>query len=130
MSHFNILALNIEVLYKHIDSRILEQYLTQFDNISLCETWSKNNKDFDTFLSDYTHYGNVRKIQNNVLRNSGGVSVFKKNEIVRKELVKRIYYHFEDCVVLLFKGSEFKDMKDIAMYFAYVSAEGILFMQS
>ena len=60
----------------------------------------------------------------NAFRNSGGVSVFVSNELSNLITVTRIFNHYENCIVLLFKFSELCNYKDVVMYFTYVSPEG------
>ena len=120
----NVLTWNIEGLSKHTENNEIKAYIRQFDIIALCETWCNKFDEFDPFLDGYTHFGNVREMQRNHIRNSGGVSVFIRNELVKKNLIERIYSHFKNCVVILFKGSNFDNMRDIILYFAYVSPEG------
>ena len=79
----------------------------------MCETWARNEHEFENFMTDYTHFDFVRKRSRFVRRNSGGVTVLVKNFFVESGLIKRIYRHFEECVVLQFKGSLFDIGKDI-----------------
>ena len=94
-------------------------YLKQFDIIGLVETWSSFNGEFDSFLSGYCHFDCVRKRCNNSIRNSGGVSVFVKEEHVTSYLVSRIKHDLTDGVVLSVKGSVFHSMKHIILYNFY-----------
>ena len=57
-------------------------------------------------------------------RNSGGVCVFFKDWLMRANLIERIVPEMKDCVVLHFKSSEFLNMQDTVLYFAYVSPQG------
>ena len=98
-------------------------YLRKIGVICFCETWGKKISDFDDFLLGYKHYGNLRK-QSNLMRNSGGVSLFIHDEIIKTGTIKQLYTYFKDCTVIILKGDYFLDGKDIIMYFAYVSPEG------
>ena len=62
----------------------MKNYFENFDIVNLCETWAKSENEFDSFLESYTHYNNVREKPKKSLRNSGGVSVFIKKELVKK----------------------------------------------
>ena len=70
------------------------------------------------------HFDCVRKIRNNSIRNSGGVSVFVKEEHVTSYLVSRIKHDLTDGVVLSVKGSVFHSMKYIILCITYISPEG------
>ena len=94
-------------------------FLKQFEIIGLVETWSNFNGEFDPFLSSYCHFDCVRKRRNNSIRNSGGVSVFVKEEHVISYLVSRIKHDLTDGVVLSVKGSVFHSMKYIILYNLY-----------
>ena len=115
---------NIGGLRKHLENGSLIQYLCSFDIIGLVETWSENTGEFERFLPGFTHFDNVRKRNNNALRNSGGISVFIRNKLILSNLLMHIRKDILDAVVLLIKGSKFNGMKDIILYIAYVSPEG------
>ena len=102
----------------------LKNYFMKFDIVALCETWGNFAGDFDNFLSSYSSFDCVRKKSTSTGRNSGGVCVFVKEWLTQQNVVKRIFPNFKDCVVLLFKGSIFQSIKDIILYFAYVSPQG------
>jgi len=99
-------------------------YLQSFDIIGLVETWSTLKGEFDSLLQTHTHFDFVRKRHISALRNSGGVSVFVKHDLVRNDFVSQICSHFTDCIVLYVKASVFHLMNDIILYIAYVSPEG------
>ena len=71
-----------------------------------------------------THFDCVRKRYNNSIRNSGGVSVFVKEEHVTSYLVSHIKHDITDFVVLSVKGSVFHSMKHIILCITYISPEG------
>ena len=102
----------------------LKNYFMKFDIVALCETWGNFADDFDNFLSSYSSFDCVRKKSTSTGRNSGGLCVFVKEWLTQQNVVKRIFPNFKDCVVLLFKGSIFQSIKDIILYFAYVSPQG------
>lgn len=119
----NFISWNIQGLNKYTNGVNLKTFLSQFDIICLCETWSRFTSEFDNFLPGYIHFDNVRKLSLSSLRNSGGVSVFIRNHLFKEKLFTRIYSNFNDAVVLLYKLSNISDMKDLIMYFTYVSPE-------
>ena len=57
------------------------------------------------------------------IRNSGGVTVFVKHELVHNGTIRRIFKQFSECVVLLIDGSKYIGLNDIILIFAYVSPE-------
>ena len=120
----NILTWNIEGLHKYQDNTDLKNYFMKFDIVALCETWGNFVGDFDNFLRSYLSFDCVRKKKTGAGRNIGGICVFVKGWLTRKNVVKRIFPNFNDCVVLLFKGSIFQSMQDIILYFVYVSPQG------
>lgn len=115
---------NIQGLRKHSDSVQLKQFLQTFDIVGLVETWSDFSGEFDSFLDNYKHYDFVRQKSESAFRNSGGVSVFVKNEWLLDNMISRIYHGLNDCVVLHIKSRCYKEMKDFILYIAYVSPEG------
>ena len=120
----NILSWNIEGLHKYQDDGELKQYLSKFDIVFLCETWSYYVGKFGNFLNSYTLFDCVQKKRTGTGRNSGGICVFIKEWLVRNNLVKRIFSNFKDCFVFHFKGSLFDGMQDVILYFAYASPQG------
>lgn len=99
-------------------------FLTQYDVICFCESWTDFPNEFNSFLPNYSHFDSVRKSNLTSLRNSGGVNVFVKDSMCYLKIVTRIYEHLKDCVVLLFKFSSIYDMNDVIIYFTYISPEG------
>ena len=51
------------------------------------------------------------------------MSVYIKDNLINDVLIERICHDVTECVVLLFKGSLFKNLDDIILVFAYVSPE-------
>ena len=119
----SIASVNIAGFMKFKFDEFLHSYIRRFDIFGMCETWARNEHEFENFMTDYTHFDFVRKRSRFARRNSGGVTVLVKIFFVESGLIKRIYRHFEECVVLQFKGSLFDIGKDIIMVFAYVSPE-------
>lgn len=89
----------------------------------MCETWAISETDFDDFLYDYEHFDYVRRKSPRANRNSGGVTVLVKSNLIRNGAVKRIFKDFSECVVLLIDAKKFIGINDILMIFAYVSPE-------
>ena len=118
----NILTWNIEGLYKYGVDYEFKYYLRKFGVICFCQTWGKKISDFNDFRPGYKHYGNVRK-QSYFMLNSGWVSLFIHGEIIKTGIVKQFYTYFKDCIVIILKGDNFLDGKDIIIYFAYISPE-------
>ena len=98
-------------------------FLGSFDIVVLLETWSKFTGEFDALLTGFEHFDNVRQMNQNNIRNSGGVSVFVNRKLFDLKIIHRIYYHFKDCVVLLCNFSHIGHCNDVVMYFTYVSPE-------
>lgn len=98
----NILTWNIEGLHKYQDNMDLKLYFMKFDIVALCETWCNFAGEFDNFLSSYISFDCVRKKKPGAGRNSGGICVFVNEWLVQKNVVKRIFPNFDDCVVFLF----------------------------
>ncbi len=96
----NILSWNIHGLKKLIDDLQFLQYLQCFDIIGLVETWSDFKGEFDHLLEHYTHFDSIRSRAHACGRNSGGISVFVKTELVKKYFIEQICCDFTDCVVL------------------------------
>lgn len=86
--------------------------------------WGSSVYEFDLFLPSYRHFGSVIPKCNTAIRNSGGVSVFVKEDLLQLYSITRICHDFSNSVVLYLKCSMFKSMKDIILYVAYVSPEG------
>lgn len=82
----NFISWNIQGLKKYTNGVNLKTFLSQFDIICLCETWSRFTSEFDNFLPGYIHFDNVRKLSLSSLRNSGGVSVFIRNHLFKEKL--------------------------------------------
>ena len=101
----------------------MKNYLKQFNIIALVETWSSFKGEFNDFLSGYTYYDCVRNENKNPIRNSGGVGVFISDILLKQIKITQIFLNFENCIVLHLNCSCFKNLKDIIMYFAYVSPE-------
>ena len=122
---YDILVWNICALYKHKHNNELKTYLAKHDIICLTETWSKSNLDFDEFLPGFIHFGCFRKLLSKNIRNSGGVSLFIKNEMVKKKgLVQQIYKNVQDGIVILLNITTSIGINEVILYFVYVSPEG------
>ena len=68
-------------------------------------------------LDNYTNYDCIRPSNRAARRGSGGVTVFVKDEIVNKNIVKRIYDDMSECVVLLLCGNLFEGINDIIFFY-------------
>ena len=95
-----------------------------FDIIGIVETWGNFKNEFDSFLTDYIHFSNVRSRNRHAIRNSGGVSVFIKETLFQSGFVQQIPTDFSDSIVLLLKTSLYENMNnDILFYITYISPE-------
>ena len=65
----------------------------------------------------------MRKKKRNAVRGSGGVSVFIKDWLIQTSGIQRIFEHFRECVVLLFKANIFNRQNDLIMIFTYIPPE-------
>ena len=74
----------------------------KFDIFGMCETWGNATSDFDNTLPDYSHFSYVREKPRTARRNSGGVTVFVKNNLVENGYIKQVFDDIDDCVVLIF----------------------------
>ena len=72
----NILSWNIEGLHKYQDDGELKQYLSKFDIVFLCETWSYYVGVFGNFLNSYTLFDCVRKKKEPVQEETVGEYVY------------------------------------------------------
>ena len=121
--NLKICTFNIEGFEKYKNDPDFIQFASSFNIFGICETWAETESDFEHCLPNYEHYVYVRQKPPRAVRNSGGVTVFVKNELVRNGIIKRIFHHFSDCVVLFVDGSKFSDINDIIRIFAFVSPE-------
>ena len=84
-------------LNKFVDNFDFKSFLSNYDIIILCETWSKFKGECDNFLSCYVHFDFVRNMKINSIRNSGGVSVFIKSNLAKLNITRRLYDEY--CVL-------------------------------
>lgn len=75
-------------------------------------------------MGGYTAFTNIRKKNVRCGRHSGGVTVFVKSDLVSKGFVKRDFNDFDDCIILILKGSPFNLINDVVLCFPYISPEG------
>ena len=96
----SICCTNIEGFekYKHDDDFLT--YATQFDIFAMCETWGNNVSDFDDVFDDYEHFSYVRSKHENAWKNSGGVTVYTKKQLVTDNFITRI---FENILYMMYK---------------------------
>ena len=120
---FRIVTWNVQGLNKHVNNIDLIEYLSDFDIIFLCETWSKLSKEFDNFLDGFTNFDRVRVKNPQAIRNSGGVNVFISNRLVDLNQITRICSDWDDSIVLHCNFSSLYDVNDVIFYFLYVSPE-------
>ena len=109
---------------KHEFNINLNNYIQLFDIYSLCETWRHSDGMFDNFVSGFTAFTKIRKKLSNRGRHSGGVTVFVRTSCIDKGYITIEFMDFNDCVVLLLKGTRFSLKTDIIMCFPYISTEG------
>ena len=107
-----MLSWDIQGLHKHANNNDLLPYLQQYDIVLLCDTWSKYKGEFDGLLHNYSHFDCTRECDLNSIRNSGGVNVFIRDSFCKLNIVRRIYEHVADCVILLFQFSVMFDMPE------------------
>ena len=60
-----------------------ELYLSQFDVVSLCETWTKNNDDVCDYMQEYECFCVHGQHLNKYGRNPGGLITFIKRDIAK-----------------------------------------------
>ena len=106
------------------------EYLSNFDVILLCETWSRFSGEFDNLLSHFNHFDKVRTQKPSAIRNSGGFSVFISSRVADLGLCHRICDQWSDCIVLLLRLSLLYDAKDLILFFVYISPEGSTIYES
>ena len=75
-------------------------------------------------MNCYTYFDCVRQRTNRAGRNSGGVGVFVNDDLMNVFSVHRLYENYKNCVILHFSMSRFEGLKDIILYFTYISPEG------
>ena len=121
--NLNICSLNVQGLKKFEDDDNFLNYCRNFDLIALYETWQRNRNDFTSFLENYINFDCLRPSRRTSQRGSGGVTVFVKDELVNKRIIKRIFDDMTECVVLLLNGNFFENTNDIILIFTYVAPE-------
>ena len=119
--YLNICSWNVEGLAKYHDDAEFHSYVSTFDIIGLCETWTVRDDAFN--IHGYTPFCYSRPKKKSANRGSGGVSVYVKDFLIKDNLVKRIFDNFTECVVLLFNCSLFQHVNDVVFIFSYVSPE-------
>ena len=115
-------SLNVRGLRKCRDSEIFVSYCSRFDIVSVSETWQTGSDDFANLLPGYSNYDSPRKRVRGQ-RGAGGVTVFVKNYLVEKNIVKRIYPEFEESVILYIDKSLVEITQSIIIYCTYVAPE-------
>ena len=85
-----------------------QSYFSNFHIIGLCETWAVKGDNFDNLLPGYSSFDFCRDKKRTAPRGSGGVSVFVKQDLLRDGLVKRIFEHLSECVVVIVDGHFFQ----------------------
>ena len=121
--NLKICSWNVGGLAKYDGDIQFQSYFSKFDIIGLCETWAVKGDNFDNILPGYTSFDFCRDKKRTVPCGSGGVSVFVKQELIRDRLVKRIFNHLPECVVLILEGHHFRFLTDVILVFTYVSPE-------
>ena len=106
------------------------EYLSNFDIIFLCETWSRFSGEFDNLLPHFNHFDKVRTQKPSAIRSSGGVNVFISSSIADLNLCHRICDQWSDCIVLLLRLSLLYDAIDLILFFVYISPEGSTIYES
>ena len=89
----------------------------------MCETWGKDETDFENCLPGYTFFAYIRQKVNQAWRNSGGVTVFIRDKYIVNGTIKRIFEQMSECVVLLLDGPKIGHTNDIVLFFTYVSPQ-------
>ena len=87
-SDMNICALNIQGLKKFMGNSTFLHFCAPYDIIALSETWQENEKEFQTFLQDYTCFDCVWKKKRSARRGSGGAAVFIRDKLLQTGGVK------------------------------------------
>ena len=98
-------------------------YVSKFNIFAMCEIWANSESDFTNFMPDYQHFVYARKKSPRAVRNSGGVTVLVKNDLIQNGTIEIIFSHLSDCVVLLMDNSNCSRLEDIILIFVYVSPE-------
>ena len=107
---------------EHCDGVVFKEYCKQFDIIACYETWQTSENDFANFIDGYENFDSMREKRRRAVRGSGGLTVFVEDWIIQSG-VQRIFNHFSECVVLLFKAGSFNRNQGLIMLFTYVAPE-------
>lgn len=118
-----ICSWNVEGLAKYDGDCEFQSYFSNFHIIGLCETWAVKGDNFDNILPGYSSFDFCRDKKRKAPRGSGGVSVFVKQDLIRDGIVKRIFEHLSECVVMILDGHFFSSLNDIILVFTYISPE-------
>ena len=102
-----ICSWNVEGLAKYDGDLEFQSYFSNFHIIGLCETWAVKGDNCDNILSGYSSFDFCRDKKRTAPRGSGSVSVFVKQDLIRDGLVKRIFEHLSECVVIIVDGHFF-----------------------
>ena len=81
------------------------------------ETWSLFKGEFCECLNGYKFFDCVRNKPKTSIRNSVGVGVFIRDKLLKLFSITQIFPYLENCVVLHFKSSCLRNMKDIIIYY-------------
>ena len=110
-------------LKKFEDDDNFLNYCRKYEIIAMYETWQRNINDFSSFLEGYINFDCLRPSKRTAQRGSGGVTVFVKDLLVNKNIIKRICDEMTECIVLLLNGDFFEVINDIILIFTYVAPE-------
>ena len=110
-------------LKKFEDDDNFLNYCRKYEIIAMYETWQRNINDFSSFLEGYINFDCLRPSKRTAQRRSGGVTVFVKDLLVNKNIIKRICDEMTECIVLLLNGDFFDVINVIILIFTYVAPE-------
>lgn len=119
----NICTMNVQGLKKFEDDQSFLNFCRKHDIIGMCETWQRNEFDFQSFLEGYINFDCMRPTKGSATRGSGGVTVFVRDYFVNRNIIKRIFDEMSECVVLLLSSELYDDINDIVLIFTYVAPE-------
>ena len=100
-----------------------QSYCSNFDIIGFCETWGVSNDEFEFFLPGYTNFNFSRPKKSTAIRGSGGVTVFIKDWLIKRGIIKRVCNYISESVVLLIDAKSGFHENDIILIFTYISPE-------
>ena len=93
---------NIEGFEKYKNDPDFIQYTSSFNIFGICETWAETESDFEHCLPYYERCVYVRQKPPRAVRNSEGVTVFVKNELVRNGMELSREFFIISQIVLYF----------------------------